>query len=396
MATICALLLLALSGAAKATELMIVSDIHYMVGELYEGSDLFLRVLRAGDGKYTQHSDELMAALCAQVARERPDALVVTGDLSFNGERASHVALAEWFARIEGMGVPVWVIPGNYDINVGTARGFDGDEWYYTDAVTPEAFSEIYTDFMLSAVGDASLSYAVRVDDGLWVAMTDVSYYRDEAQTFGLFTSGHADWLEDVLAQARGAEVVTATHHSLLEHTAFSRDSFLMFGHEAMEALIRRYGVRLNLSGHMHAQHIVEKDGLTDAALGAFCTWPHRYARLTIRDDGEMTYEALSLDGDLLPEDFLDESRTWVEGITKDKMIAAMEGVSPDARGPMAEYATRFNLAYFSGTYCRDDPAWQEDPVYQLWLGYPNSSMWRYMKQVMNESDGDNLYRHWD
>ena len=289
-----------------------------------------------------------------------------------------------------------WACPCGSFRATTTARGFDGDEWYYTDAVTPEAFSEIYTDFMLSAVGDASLSYAVRVDDGLWVAMTDVSYYRDEAQTFGLFTSGHADWLEDVLAQARGAEVVTATHHSLLEHTAFSRDSFLMFGHEAMEALIRRYGVRLNLSGHMHAQHIVEKDGLTDAALGAFCTWPHRYARLTIGDDGEMTYEALSLDGDLLPEDFLDESRTWVEGITKDKMIAAMEGVSPDARGPMAEYATRFNLAYFSGTYCRDDPAWQEDPVYQLWLGYPNSSMWRYMKQVMNESDGDNLYRHWD
>ena len=87
-------LALMLCASASATQIMVVSDIHYMDESLYEGSELFLRALRAGDGKLTQHSGELMAALVAEADRLRPDAMVVTGDLTFNGERASHVGLA--------------------------------------------------------------------------------------------------------------------------------------------------------------------------------------------------------------------------------------------------------------------------------------------------------------
>ena len=84
-----------------------------------------------------------MTALVAEAERLRPDGMIVTGDLTFNGERASHVALARWFEAVEALGVPVWVLPGNHDINCTGARGFSGDGWYYTDAVTPEAFSSL-------------------------------------------------------------------------------------------------------------------------------------------------------------------------------------------------------------------------------------------------------------
>ena len=62
--------LLALTMPASAARIMVVSDIHYLTRSLYEDSDLFIRALRAGDGKYTQHSDELMAALREEVNRE--------------------------------------------------------------------------------------------------------------------------------------------------------------------------------------------------------------------------------------------------------------------------------------------------------------------------------------
>ena len=68
-----AALLLALLGAALGeTRVMVVTDIHYMAPSLYAGSGLFLRALRAGDGKYTQQSDALMEALCAAVRAESP------------------------------------------------------------------------------------------------------------------------------------------------------------------------------------------------------------------------------------------------------------------------------------------------------------------------------------
>ena len=390
-----ALLLLSAGLAPAETRLMVVSDIHYLARPLYKGSELFLRALRAGDGKLAQCGDELMDALHREAVRLMPDALVLTGDLSFNGEKASHEALADRLARIEAAGVSVWVIPGNHDINSPMPIGYGGDSWYAVEGVDEAGFSDIYAGFLLPATEGANLSYLAPVSDELWLAMTDVAFYQGQAQTFGLFTAGHARWLEDAMerAKAAGATLITATHHSLLPHTEFSRDSFLMFGHETMEALAREHGLRLNLSGHLHAQHIARAEGLADAALGAFCLWPHRYALVTLRDDGSLTYEAKSLGEDVLPEGFLEMSRQWFEGIAVDKTLAALSelDLSEEEREAMAEYAARFNLAYFSGTYRSDDAAWREDPAYALWRDGPESLMWQYMDLVMNEPTGDNL-----
>ena len=391
-----ALILLALVLPARAegvTRLMVVSDIHYLANPLYDGSDLFVRALRAGDGKLTQHGDTLLDALAGAVERERPDALLATGDLAFNGERESHEALAEWFAGIEATGVPVWVIPGNHDINVPTPRGFSDDGWYPVDGVTADEFAAIYADFTLPATAGANLSYAVDVG-GLRVAMTDAAYYDGAAQTFGVYTAGHDAWLEGVArdAQASGQALLTASHHSLLAHTEFSKESYQMLGHEAMEATVRRWGGRLHLSGHLHIQHIVESDGLADIATGAFCTWPHRYAVVTL-DGDSLAYEAKSLDEDLLPEGFLDMSRDWFAGIAEDKVRASLEGyrVSPEEVDAMAAFAARFNLAYFAGTCVRGDPAWQTDPAWALWRRCADNPFWQYMRLVMNEASDDNL-----
>ena len=49
-----AVMLLQMPGLSLAdTKLMVVSDLHYMAPALYKNSDLFLQVLRRGDGKIT-------------------------------------------------------------------------------------------------------------------------------------------------------------------------------------------------------------------------------------------------------------------------------------------------------------------------------------------------------
>ena len=225
--------------------------------------------------------------------------------------------------------------------------------------------------------------------------MTDVAWYQGQAQTFGLFTGSHAAWLEAALKNARaaGAQVVTATHHNLLTHTEFSKESFLMFGNESMAALARAYGVKLNLSGHMHIQHITREDGLADAALGAFCIWPHRYALVTLDDDGSLRYEAKALSDRFLPEGFPEESKEWFAGITRDKAKRFLTGTDEEI-AMMADYAAKFNLAYFSGTCRKEDASWIDDPAYALWENQADTTFFPYMKLVMNEAAGDNL--HWE
>lgn len=391
-----ALLLLPALGQAE-TRLMVVSDLHYLAKELYQGSELFLRALRAGDGKISQYGEELMDALEAEALHQRPDALIVTGDLSFNGEKASHEALAERFARIEAGGTPVYVIPGNHDINVLSSVAYEENAWRYTKSVTEEEFASIYRDFMCPAEGEgANLSYHVALSDRLWLALADVAYYQGSAQVFGLFTPAHRDWLELVLrdANAAGAQVITCTHHSLVAHTSFSRESFLMLNDTVMADLLRSHGAKLNLSGHLHIQHIAASEGLYDAATGAFCMSPHRYALVTAAEDGTITYEARQLCDEHLPDGFQEMSRAWFADITTEKNRAALadQMIPPEALQDMLDFSARFNAAYFSGVYRSADPAWRQDPGYMAWMEYGENTFGAYLKLVMDEPSGENLY----
>lgn len=390
-AVLASALCLAFPCPAAGTRVMAVSDLHYLAPPLYRDSELFIRALRKGDGKITQYGGELLSALYLEILSVRPDALIVTGDLTFNGEKMSHEALAEWFGSVEDAGVPVWVIPGNHDINTPLPIGYGDGIVYGAEGTTPEDFARIYADFLRE--GQAGFSYTAEIG-GLWVCMTDVAVYRDGAQTFGVFTAANARWLDQALerAAAAGARAVTATHHSLIAHTEFLKDSYLMFGSESMAEIAQRHGVRLNLSGHLHIQHIAREGDLADAALGAFCVWPHRYALVTLEDDGTITYEARELSGETLPEGFSEMSREWFVSIARDKILSSLpEGLGEDAER-MAEYAARLNLAYFSGAYRLDDPSWKRDPAYALWEERGDTPLWRYMKQVMDEAAGDNLH----
>lgn len=386
-------------GAIGETRLMVVSDIHYLAPEMYRGSGLFLQALRRGDGKITQYGEELLSGLLSQVRALQPSALIVTGDLTFNGEKDSHERLASWFAAIEAEGVPVWVIPGNHDINNPASRAYGQSVAVQTVSVSAEEFAAIYRDFLLPSEGggNANLSYHVKISDQLWLALADVSFYQPTAQTLGVFSSGHRAWLEDVLdrAQAAGAEVVTCTHHSLLPHTRFSQESYLMFGHESMAEALRDAGARLNLSGHMHIQHIVQEEGILDAATGAFCIFPHRYALVTLGDDGALTYEAQALSGEYLPRGFLETSRAWFAGITREKARASLTDaeIPQDAAEEMLDYLVQFNLAYFSGAYTTDDPSWKEKEGFRLWQRYGRGTVGAYLDLVMNESPGNQLRR---
>ena len=374
-------------GAVAETKVMAVTDIHYLARPLYEYSEIFVEILKGGDGKLTQYGDELLDALYLEIQEEKPDALLVTGDLSFNGEKQSHLDLAAWFSKVEASGVPVWVIPGNHDMNTRPA-GFSRRSYYATESVNEEEFKEIYQDFMLP--GWAGCSYIAPVSDELWALMTDVTYC---PQAFGVFMKAHADWLTEALQKAKEANVrvMTATHQNLVAHTEFTKDNYLMFGNEQMLDLLAEAGVPLNLSGHMHVQNIAAEKGVTDAASGAFCVWPHRYAVVTLSEEQGFRYEAKSLREDFLPEGLLELSRNWFSDIVRTMASAGLAAVPEEPKKLMLDYAARFNLAYFSGLYDPADAAWTRDPAYALWEAQ-DCLFGQYMRLVMNEENGENLW----
>lgn len=120
-------LLLCCGHGLGETRVMVVSDLHLMAPRLYEGSDLLERSLQAGDGKVSHLTPQLAEGLVAEVHHQQPDVLVVTGDLSFNGEYYSHEYTAGVLRQVLDAGIPVCVIPGNHDICTWIAHDFSGD-----------------------------------------------------------------------------------------------------------------------------------------------------------------------------------------------------------------------------------------------------------------------------
>ena len=149
-----ALLLCLLPGSAPAASamsgeyvIMTATDLHFLAPELTDHGSYFWKVMDNSDGRVTEYCEEITDAFLAQVIRQAPDALVLTGDISFNGARASHISLAAKLADVEAAGIPVFVLPGNHDVYRGTAAAFFGDGYELMPGVSGEEFAEIYGEF---------------------------------------------------------------------------------------------------------------------------------------------------------------------------------------------------------------------------------------------------------
>ncbi len=272
------------AGRMEPISIAAATDLHYIAPELTDHGSYFQQVIRNADGKAMEYCEELTEAFVQQVISQSPDLLILSGDLTFNGARASHEALAAKLEQIEEAGIPVLVIPGNHDLENFMAASFHGDSYTLVDSVTEEEFAEIYGKFGYQeaiARDDASLSYVAEAGGGLWILMLDVNTVRSP----GTLTDDTLAWAEQQLqnARRRGVRVLAVSHQNILEHNHLFPFGFVMGNHKKLLELYEKYHVICNLSGHMHVQHIMESEkGFPEIAASCLAEWPNQYGILTL------------------------------------------------------------------------------------------------------------------
>ena len=74
----------------------------------------------------------------------KPQMVLVTGDMTKDGERMSHQLVASQLQRLVDAGIHVLVVPGNHDINNPDAKVYDGDTTTPADTITRNEFAELY------------------------------------------------------------------------------------------------------------------------------------------------------------------------------------------------------------------------------------------------------------
>lgn len=289
--------------------IVLATDLHYLAEDLAgKRCQTFMAMVESSDGRVLQYSWEVLDAFIDDMIEEKPDLIVLSGDLTLNGERASHEELAEKLEVLLDNGIPVVVIPGNHDINNPYARQYNSDGTEAVDSITAEEFASIYADFGYVAADSRdpnSLSYVYRLDDYYWLMLLDSCQYEPYNQVGGMIRNETYDWMEEWLDKAwnKGAQVITVSHHNLLDQSGVSRDFYDNCTIEHNEELIRRLSdgeVRLHLSGHLHLQHHMqdEDSGIYEVVTGSLVMAPCQYGDIKILNDGTIRYDAKSVDVD--------------------------------------------------------------------------------------------------
>ena len=347
------------TGETGSWRVVVASDLHYLAPSLTDHGALFRRVMEAGDGKVTELCDEITDAFLEEVKAEEPDALILTGDISFNGEKESHLALAEKLAALEEAGVPVLVLPGNHDL-YRSCYSFFGDEGEQVESVSAEEFAAIYGAFGFDEAlsrDDDSLSYLARINDTTRVLMLDA----DTPHDFCSLSDKTLSWIERRLSEAavEGKRMLVACHQNLYKHSMFGA-GYVLGCSDELHALLEKYGAELMLSGHMHIQHIMTEGGVTEIATSPLTMGACQYGLLS-SENGALRYEmrpvnvaawasARGMDDERLAT-FAAYAMGRLESRTRTQAEEQLEArdISTQEAAPLVNYACALNNAYFCG-----------------------------------------------
>lgn len=369
--------------------IILATDIHYFDPSLTDYGPRFQEMVEYGDGKVVTYIDEITDAFLEEVIQLRPNALILSGDLTLEGEKKSHESLAEKLYRVEEAGIPVLVIPGNHDINNKRAARYEGEQRLPAEYTTPEEFRRIYRDFGYDeAISEdvRSLSYVYQLDEEHRIMMLDTCQYRPVAKVGGAILSETYYWIEEQLEEAwdEAMDVIPVAHHNLLEESKIYVDDCTIEHGEQLVDILDEWDVKLFLSGHLHVQHTMRSEdnrGVWEAVTSSLATPACQYGVLTCRDDGSYQYGTWSVDVESWARDHgrkerdLLEFRKFQEPFLRrvfynQSMTAlnAVPDIPEDRKKQMSDLYARLNYYYYQGTAYQIKNEVLSDPAYLMWL----------------------------
>ncbi len=373
------------SQSEKLQRMAILSDVHLMAPELLKQPGTAFDDYIAQDRKLLRESPELLDSAFHRVEEFHPQIILITGDLTKDGERVSHEMLVERYLKpAKARGIRLFVIPGNHDVNNPHAKIYDGDNTRRTATVTAQEFADIYRDFGYGeaiARDSASLSYVVQLDNCTRLIAVDACRYddndfeKDICVTGGRIKPETMDFIrcqtED--AHRSGMEVVMTMHHGLVSHFKWQdkvMKEYLVDNWKEQAKAIARMGIRVCFTGHFHAQDVSQKYGMTDMETGSTVSHPQPFrlvdvdtesCTLRVRSERIGTLTSLNGSGESLEhksERYACSALSRVmEGMVPKKVPSAVKSECADALGeayamhlagdeaPTAEFRQRLKTA---------------------------------------------------
>ncbi|WP_433627251.1 metallophosphoesterase family protein [Halomicrococcus sp. NG-SE-24] len=223
-------------------------------------SDPHIAVDASGTWKMYHRSRERFRETLVALEREEVDALVITGDLTKDGEERN----LDWMQSVLD-DVPMVVVPGNHDVK----------------EVSVERFERRFT--------ENGFPIRKRLDGldvlGLNSAMTPGTGDVER----GVVSDAQLDWLEETLPTA--TDPIVVTHHNLPGlHDHIGGHGWTPYppvgNADALLDVLSCHDVPLHLSGHVHLLSLLWNSGVRGFVAPPLSSFPQAYALLDVDASG--------------------------------------------------------------------------------------------------------------
>lgn len=294
-------------NAGNTLKIASMSDTHYLSPDMIKDTADYKTHLNS-DRKMFTESSAILDKMLDTVREDKPDVLLISGDLTKDGELEGHRALAKKLEELKNdlPKLHVYVTNGNHDVRNSNAMNFNTTDGLAVPATRtqPQDFIEAYTNVTYNdssvfarytpPAGEQAgqLSYAARPKDGYTFIVIDSGRYssdntdsgRDEHETSGAISQGLEAWVLGQIKEAklRGDTVIGMQHHGMVPHFGLEPDilpEYLVNDYERLSQEFADAGMQYIFTGHMHANDIASTttaNGKTlyDIETGSLVTYP--------------------------------------------------------------------------------------------------------------------------
>lgn len=346
-------------GKAKPAKIFVATDTHYLSSRINDKGTAFTEMVNNADGKLVQYCDEIFSAFSEDVVEAKPDVLILSGDLTFNGEKASHEDFAKKLDYIQSKGVQVLTIAGNHDVNITNTAGYKDDKYVEVENISPLEFKKLYYNFGMKqaeSVDENSLSYLYKVNKSLYVLMLDTNvlgknFVQDRSYK----------WIEQQLKMVaqNKAQVITVSHQNLFAHNEQLSFGYQLYDANELLELLNKYNVKCHLSGHIHMQH-TKTDGITEVVNSSLLVAPVQYG--VINFNGKYKYSTKTVDvekwakSNNIKDENLLKFSTFATKFFKDSAVKKSflqlenSNLNKKDKNLIATTFAELNTSYFAGT----------------------------------------------
>ena len=273
-----------------------MTDLHYYANEVIGSSGKSYELKNTLDQKCMDESGAIIDSAFENIINDDgTDIVLISGDLTFDGEKQSHDELVKKLVRLQNKGKKVFVTFATHDFYMH-ARKYSDDGDTDLPKYGRGELRRIYDAFgykQALSVHEGSYSYCVQLTDD--VRLLGLNDDGDFDEYCG-YSYDQLKWIEELVEDAHknGCEIIAMTHHPILDPSPIyplMSHKAMLGGYEFTAPHLADIGIKYIFVGHTHIHDInslkTEKGNtLYQINTASLIAYPLAYRKMTFSDSG--------------------------------------------------------------------------------------------------------------